>query len=162
AALPKLPLAGPAIGHSWLSQLVGFIRTATSRLRIVTFHSYAINSTGAAFRGRNCSTATSDPAYPTPATLLAPFASEGLMPQAAPAGSTLEPVTQTNGANVEAWATMARDHRVRVMLINHSLTATQSVLVRVPVARGNALLDRLRAPSVKSTAGMTLSGQSFG
>jgi Glycosyl hydrolase family 79 C-terminal beta domain len=256
AALPKLPLAGPAIGHSWLSQLVGFIRTATSRLRIVTFHSYAINSTGAAFRGRNCSTATSDPAHPSPATLLAPFASEGLMRQAAPAialahsrhmafrvdemnavtcagtpgvsdtfasalwvlnalfamdragvdgvnvhswrgsagklfgfsldhgtwsasvrpeyyglmmfaraapaGSTLEPVTQSNGSNVEAWATMAGDHRVRVMLINHSLTAAQSVVVRVPMARGNALLDRLRAPSVKSTAGMTLAGQSFG
>ena len=255
AVLPNLPLAGPAIGHSWLSQLVGFIKAAR-RLRLVTFHSYAINSTGAAFRGRNCSTATSDPAHPTPATLLAPFASQGLMREAdpaialthsrhmafrvdemnavtcagtpgvsdtfasalwvlnalfamdragvdgvnihswrgsagklfgfsldhgtwsasvrpeyyglemfaraAPAGSTLEPVTQTNGTNVEAWATMARDHRLRVMLINHSLTAAQSVLVRAPAARGSAVLDRLRAPSVQSTTGMTLAGQSFG
>ncbi len=255
AKLPQLPLAGPAIGHSWLSQLAGFIRTAR-RLSIVTFHSYAINSTGAAFRGRNCSTASSDPAHPTPATLLAPFASQGLMRQAgpdialahsrhmafrvdemnavtcagtpgvsdtfasalwvlnalfamdragidgvnvhswrgsagklfgfsqdhgtwsasvrpeyyglmmfaraAPAGSTLLPTVQSNGANVEAWSTVAPDHQVRVMLINHSLSAAQSVLVRAPGARGAASLERLRAPSVQSTTGVTLAGQSFG
>ena len=255
AVLPKLPLAGPAIGHSWLSQLAGFIRTA-SRLSIVTFHSYAINNTGAAFRGRNCSTALTDPAHPTPATLLAPFASQGLMRQAgpdialahsrhmtfrvdemnaitcagtpgvsdtfasalwvlnalfamdragvdgvnvhtwrgsagklfgfslddgtwsasvrpeyyglmmferaAPAGSTLLPTFQSNGANVESWSTMAPDHHLRVMLINHSLTSAQSVLVRAPGASGSAVLTRLRAPSVQATSGVTLGGQSFG
>ncbi len=81
--LPDVPLAGPAIGHSWLSQLAPFIRTAP-RLRMVTFHSYAINSSGDAFRGRNCSTAMTDPAHPSVATLLAPFASQGLMREAAP------------------------------------------------------------------------------
>lgn len=254
AVLPNLPLAGPAIGHSWLSQLAGFIRTAP-RLHMVTFHTYAINSLGAAFRGRNCSTAISDPAHPTPATLLSPFASEGLVRQvgpdialahsrrmgfrvdemnavtcagtpgvsdtfasalwvlnalfaldragvdgvnvhswrgsagklfgfsldlgkwsgsvrpeyyglmmfarAAPAGSTLLPTRQSSGANVESWATIAPDQRLRVMLINHSLTTAQTVLLRVP-ARGSGELERLRAPSVQSTTGVTLGGQSFG
>jgi hypothetical protein len=253
--LPTLPLAGPAIGHSWLAQLPAFIRTAP-RLRMVTFHSYAINSTGAAFRGRNCSTALTDPAHPAPATLLAPFASNGLMRQAgpdialahsrrmsfrvdemnavtcagtpgvsdtfasalwalnalfvmansgvdgvnihtwrgsagklfgfsledghwsasvrpeyyglmlfshaAPAGARLLPTGQTNNTNVESWATTGPDHRVRVLLINHSITNAQNVVLRVPTARGSGRLERLRAPSVRSSSGLTLGGQSFG
>lgn len=255
AVLPRVPLAGPAIGHSWLSQLAGFIRTAP-QLKMVTFHSYAINNTGAAFRGRNCSTAISDPAHATPATLLAPFASQGLMRQASPdialahsrgmtfrvdemnaitcagqpgvsdtfasalwvlnalfsmdragvdgvnvhswrgsagklfgfsldhgtwsgsirpmyygmmmfaraspAGSKLLPTVQNNASNVEAWTTSGLDHRLRVTLINHSLSSAQSVVVRVPGGRGSAVLDRLRAPSVQSTSGVTLAGQSLG
>ncbi len=77
AALPRVPLAGPSIGHSWLSQLKPFIATAPG-LSLVTFHAYAIDRYGAAFRGRNCSTPTSDPAHPSIATLLNPFASVGL------------------------------------------------------------------------------------
>ncbi len=76
-ALPQVPLAGPAVGHSWVKQVGPFITSAPG-LRIVTFHAYAINRYGAAFRGRNCSTAMSDPAHPTVSTLLAPFASAGL------------------------------------------------------------------------------------
>jgi hypothetical protein len=75
--LPDVALAGPAVGHSWVGQIGPFI-TAAPALRIVTFHAYAINQYGAAFRGRNCSTAVSDPSHPTVSTLLAPFASEGL------------------------------------------------------------------------------------
>ena len=75
--LPHVPLAGPAVGHSWVDQIAPFISSAPG-LRIVTFHAYAINRYGAAFRGRNCSTAVSDPSHPTVSTLLAPFASEGL------------------------------------------------------------------------------------
>ncbi len=61
--------------------------------------------------------------------------------RAAPAGSTLLPTFQSNGANVEAWSTMAPDHHLRVMLINHSLTSAQSVLVRAPGASGSAVLN---------------------
>jgi hypothetical protein len=253
--LPKVPFAGPAIGHSWLSQLASFIRNA-HRLGMVSFHSYAINSTGAAFRGRDCSTPTSDPAHPTIATLLAPFASQGLMrgagpdialahsrglsfrvdemnaitcagtpgvsdtfasalwalnalfsmanagvdgvnvhtwrgsagklfgfsqhgnqwsasvrpeyyglllfAQAAPAGARLVKTTQSNGGRVESWATIARDGHLRVLLINHSLTTSQNVVLHMPAARGPAELERLRAPRAKSTGGVTLGGQTFG
>jgi hypothetical protein len=76
-ALPHVPLAGPAVGHSWVNQMGPFVTSAPG-LRMVTFHAYAINQYGAAFRGRNCSTAVSDPSHPTVSTLLAPFASEGL------------------------------------------------------------------------------------
>jgi hypothetical protein len=76
-AVPHVPLAGPAVGRSWVNQIGPFITSAPG-LRIVTFHAYAINRYGAAFRGRNCSTAASDPSHPTVSTLLAPFASEGL------------------------------------------------------------------------------------
>jgi hypothetical protein len=82
--------------------------------------------------------------------------------RAAPAGSTLLPTFQSNGANVEAWSTMAPDHHLRVILINHSLGTAQSVLVRAPGARGSATLTRLRAPGVQATSGVTLGGQSFG
>jgi hypothetical protein len=80
--LPRIPLAGPSIGHSWLSQLGQFL-AAPRAVGLVTFHAYAINRYGHAFRGRNCSTPTSDPSHPTVATLLAPFASQGLMRGAA-------------------------------------------------------------------------------
>jgi hypothetical protein len=82
-ALPRIPLAGPSIGHSWLSQLGKFL-AAPRGVGLVTFHAYGINRYGHAFRGRNCSTATSDPSHPTVAALLAPFASLGLMRGAAP------------------------------------------------------------------------------
>jgi hypothetical protein len=253
--LPNVAFAGPAIGHSWLPQLATFIRTAR-RLGMVSFHSYAINSTGAAFRGRDCSTPTSDPAHPTVATLLAPWASQGLMrgagpdialahsrglsfrvdemnavtcagtpgvsdtfasalwavnalfsmanagvdgvnvhtwrnsagklfgfsqhdsqwsasvrpeyyglllfAQAAPAGARLLTTTQSNRGRVDSWATIAPDQHLRVLLINHSLSSSQNVVVHMPAARGPAKLERLRAPHAQSTGGVTLGGQSFG
>lgn len=76
-ALPHTALAGPAVGHSWVDQLRPFISTAPG-LKLVTFHAYAINRTGAAFRGRNCSTPMSDLSHPTISALLAPFAGDGL------------------------------------------------------------------------------------
>jgi hypothetical protein len=253
--LPRVPLAGPAIGHSWLSQLSPFIHTARG-LNLVTFHSYAINSTGAAFRGRNCSTAVSDPAHPSVATLLAPFAADGLLrgaapdielahsrhetfrvdemnavtcggtpgvsdtfasalwaldalfamadagvdgvnihtwrgsagklfgfsesgddwsasvrpeyygllmfADAAPAGARLLPTTQTHAGNVQSWATLGSDHKLRVVLINHSLANAQNVTVQVPVPRGGVQLQRLQAPSASATTEITLDGESFG
>ena len=77
-ALPRgVPLAGPSIGHSWVTQLGTFIQ-ASSPGGLVTFHAYGINPYGDAFRGHNCSTAVTDPAHPTLATLLNPFASLGV------------------------------------------------------------------------------------
>jgi hypothetical protein len=254
-ALPNVPLAGPSIGHSWLSQLGPFV--ASARLGgLVTFHAYAINRYGDAFRGRNCSTPTSDSSHPTVPTLLAPFAAQGLtrglapyiaqahsrglsfrvdelnavtcagtpgvsdtfasalwaldalsamvragvdgvnvhtwrgsagklfgfsrvkgewsssvrpeyygllmFAQAAPRGSRPIQTTQSNGGQVQAWATLAPDQTIRLLLINESLTQGRPVLVDAPGANRRAQLESLQAPSANATSGVTLACQSFG
>jgi hypothetical protein len=82
--LPPVPLAGPSIGRSWLSQLNGFIDWGRGQ-RMVTFHAYAANPHGSAFRGRDCSTPAGTSTYPTLGGLLAPTASIGLTRGLAPA-----------------------------------------------------------------------------
>jgi hypothetical protein len=49
-----------------------------------------------------------------------------------------------------------------VLLINHSLSSSQNVVLHMPAARGQAKLERLRAPHAQSTGGVTLGGQTFG
>jgi hypothetical protein len=84
-ALPALPLAGPSTGsNTWISSL-GQLIAANPALRMATFHAYALNPFGDAFRGHNCSTPRSDPAHPTVAALLAAYASQGLLQDVAPA-----------------------------------------------------------------------------
>jgi hypothetical protein len=83
--------------------------------------------------------------------------------QAAPAGSRLLALSGTAGANVNAWATRAPGGDIHVVLINDSTDHTHSVTVRVPSSSDPpATLERLRAPSVHATSGVTLAGQSFG
>jgi hypothetical protein len=84
-ALPAVPLAGPSTGsNAWIAALGQFIATDPV-LRMVTFHAYALNPFGDAFRGHNCSTPRGDPAHPTVATLLAGYASQGLLQDVSPA-----------------------------------------------------------------------------
>jgi Glycosyl hydrolase family 79 C-terminal beta domain len=80
--------------------------------------------------------------------------------QAAPVGSRLAAATITNAQGVKVWATRGRDHRTRVVLINESLDR-RTVAVDASVRRP-ATLERLRAPRLDSTSGVTLGGQSFG
>ncbi len=83
-ALPPIPLAGPSTGSdTWISGL-GRLIAAAPALRMVTFHAYALNPQGNAFRGHNCSTPRSDPAHPTVAALLAAYASQGLLQDVSP------------------------------------------------------------------------------
>ena len=82
--------------------------------------------------------------------------------QAAPAGSRLLRVVSGSQGPLRAWATRGPDHRVRVLLINDSLTSSAQTVVRAPVAPGPASLERLRASSPYATAGLTLGGQTFG
>lgn len=83
--LPALPLAGPSTGSEmWISGL-GRLIAADPTLRMVTFHAYALNPYGDAFRGHHCSTPRSDPAHPTVAALLAAYASQGLLQHVSPA-----------------------------------------------------------------------------
>jgi hypothetical protein len=63
---------------------------------------------------------------------------------------------------LRGWATRAPDHRIRVLLINDSLTSSALAEVRTPVAPGPASLARLRAASAYATSGVTLGGRTFG
>ena len=82
--------------------------------------------------------------------------------QAAPAGSRLLRVVSSSQGPLRAWATRAPDHRVRVLLINDSLTSSALAVVRTPAAPGPAALERLRARSAYATSGVTLGGRTFG
>jgi hypothetical protein len=82
--------------------------------------------------------------------------------QAAPAGSRLLRIVSGSSGALRAWATLAPDHRVRVLLINDSLSAPALAVVRTPVVPGPASVERLRASSAYATSGLTLGGQSFG
>jgi hypothetical protein len=82
--------------------------------------------------------------------------------QAAPAGARLLNVSSSDQDQVRAWATLAPDHRVRVVLINDSLRVAAPVQVRAPAAAGPASVSWLRARSAYATSGVTLGRASFG
>ena len=82
--------------------------------------------------------------------------------QAAPAGSRLLHVVSGSQGPLRAWATRAPDHRIRVLLVNDSLSSSAQAVVRTPVVPGPASLERLRASSAYATSGVTLGGRTFG
>ena len=257
--LPALPLAGPSTGSkAWISGL-GQLIAADPALKMVTFHAYALNPSGDAFRGHNCSTPRSDPAHPSVAALLAAYASQGLLrdvspsvalahqhgltfrldemnavtcagtsgvsntsasalwvldalfvlaeagvdgvnvhtwrgsigrlfdihyrhhrhhrwvgsvrpeyygllmfAQAAPPGSRLLPVVQSNPGQVRSWALITPHRRLHVVLINDDLRHGRWVIVRPSTAGAPGRLERLEAPSAFARSGVTFAGQSFG
>ena len=81
--------------------------------------------------------------------------------QAAPAGSHLLSVRGPSGA-ARAWATRAPAGQIHVVLINDDPTHAQKLAVVVRGASGAGTLERLQAPSLHATHGVTLGGQSFG
>jgi hypothetical protein len=69
SGLPKLPIAGPAIGSpGWMAQVGGFV-SAEPRLAMVTLHRYPLQL---------CFMPAASPMYPTLGHLFAPPASRGL------------------------------------------------------------------------------------
>ncbi|MBV9002289.1 MAG: hypothetical protein JO304_24755, partial [Solirubrobacterales bacterium] len=80
--------------------------------------------------------------------------------QAAPPGSRLIATTTVNAQGVTVWATRGRRGRTRVLLVNES--PDRRTIALSSAGTGPAKLERLRAPSLTSTAGVTLGGQSFG
>jgi hypothetical protein len=82
--------------------------------------------------------------------------------QAAPAGSRLVRIIAGSQTSMRAWATLAPDHRTRVLVINDSLTSSALALIRAPGGAGPAALERLRARNAYATGGITLGGESFG
>jgi hypothetical protein len=84
--------------------------------------------------------------------------------QAAPAGSRLLSVTHGTQAHTRTWATLGRDHIVRVLVINDSVASSARVLVHISAGYGHRLgtLELLRARSAYATSGLSLGGRSFG
>lgn len=82
--------------------------------------------------------------------------------QAAPPGSRLLQVRATGTGQIRQWATLALDGRVRLVLINDSLTHARSVRVQPPARSGYGMLERLQAPSAYTTGSVTFAGRSFG
>jgi hypothetical protein len=75
AALPPVPLAGPAVAElPWMASLPR-LAAAAPRLRIVTVHRYAL---------QGCLTRSTSPAYPSIANLLSDRSSAGLAEAVAP------------------------------------------------------------------------------
>lgn len=84
---------------------------------------------------------------------------------AAPAGARLLPVSNATRPDTRVWATLGRDHAVRVLVINDGIGSGARVLVRNPAGYGRrpATIERLRAPGgAYATSGVTLGGRSFG
>ena len=82
--------------------------------------------------------------------------------QAAPAGSHLLRLGTQTPAGVKVWATRAVDGAVHVVVINKRPSRSQFLRLRVAGARGTAEVEQLRAPSLHSTGGVTIGGQTFG
>ena len=70
AALPQVPLAGPATGFRDQLRYTSDLLAADPQLGVVTFHRYPLN---------RCFTPPGSRQYPTLSNLLSPFASRGLM-----------------------------------------------------------------------------------
>jgi hypothetical protein len=84
-----------------------------------------------------------------------------LFAQAAPAGSRLLSVSSSGGPGLRAWATLARDRTIRVVVINVGRRA-RVVAVRGATSRETGTLERLQARGLSARAGVTLAGQDFG
>jgi hypothetical protein len=82
--------------------------------------------------------------------------------QATPPGSRLVGLSGKRAGGLSAWATLAPDGQIRVVLINKALDQTQAVTVRIPATTGPATLERLQAPSAGARSGVTLGGHGFG
>jgi Glycosyl hydrolase family 79 C-terminal beta domain len=82
--------------------------------------------------------------------------------QAAPPGARLLRISGASHGSLHVWATRAPDGQVRVVMINDASNGSQQVTLRIGSARGTAKLERLEAPSITASSGVTLGGQSFG
>ncbi len=82
--------------------------------------------------------------------------------QSFPPGAQLLPVSMNASGPVKVWATRSNDFQTHVVLINKDPANAATVQLQVPGFSSNAHLERLEAPAVDSTDGVSLGGQSFG
>jgi hypothetical protein len=85
--------------------------------------------------------------------------------RAAPPGSRLLPTRTGGGSGLRVWTTRGPDGRIRVLVINDrrhrgAVTAI-NLSPRLAAATAPATVQRLLAPSVAATQGVTLAGQHF-
>jgi hypothetical protein len=86
-----------------------------------------------------------------------------LFAQAAPPGSRLLRVSSTAAGRVSAWAALAPSGRLSIVLINKSLRAARTIGVKPPRGvHGRPTLERMTAPNVRATTGVTIGGRTFG
>jgi hypothetical protein len=88
-----------------------------------------------------------------------------LFAQAAPPGSRLLQVPGLGeGSSVlSVWATRGTDRIDRVVLIDKDPTRAETVTLRPPAGTpAGATLERMQAPSVDASSGVTLGGQTYG
>jgi hypothetical protein len=86
-----------------------------------------------------------------------------LFAQAAPPRSRfLRTVLHGAVTGLHEWALEAPDGTIHVVLDNERLTGTETVKVRIPASRGVGTLERLSAPGLAATGGVTLGGRRFG
>jgi hypothetical protein len=81
--------------------------------------------------------------------------------QAFPPEARLLPVSAPSGP-LKVWATQGSDGTVRVTLINKDTAAAHDVQVVVPGSTTPGSAETLTAPSVSSTSGVAIGGQTFG
>ncbi len=80
--------------------------------------------------------------------------------RAAPAGARVLSTQHPALDGLETWATRGPGKTVRVLIINES-PARLTLAVRSPQGSGTASLERLIAPSLTATSGVTLAGQRY-
>jgi hypothetical protein len=82
--------------------------------------------------------------------------------QAAPPGSHLLQVSGVSDIpTVRAWATRTPSGQIHLVLLNDATNHPQRLTVRLLQSMGPATLERLRAPRVSSTIGITIDGQTI-
>jgi Glycosyl hydrolase family 79 C-terminal beta domain len=81
--------------------------------------------------------------------------------QAFPPGAQLLRVSAPRGP-VKVWATRDQNGTIRVTLINKDAGIAHDISLPLPGTQNQASLETLSAPSVSSTSGVTIGGQSFG
>jgi hypothetical protein len=83
--------------------------------------------------------------------------------QAAPSGSRLLNVSDVGGnSSLRAWAVRTPKGQIHVVLINDNIDQPQNLTLRVPGSAPPATVERLEAPTVHSTLGVSIGGQTFG
>jgi hypothetical protein len=88
-----------------------------------------------------------------------------LFAQAAPPGSRLlrVPGLGEGSSVLSVWATRGADRIDRVVLIDKDPSRAETVTVRPPArTQAGATLERMQAPSVESSSGVTLGGRTYG
>ncbi len=82
--------------------------------------------------------------------------------RAAPPGSVLLRVSTPRDPDLRVWATRSRaGGTVHVALINTSPTEPDTIAIELPAGEDPPRLERLSAPGLQATTGVTLAGQSF-